>query len=210
MSPTFDQELEARRQAERAMRLLARPGAVVEAQAGGYGVRLGASRRRRVMLTLDEAGFQALAREATLKVRPLGGWTMTARPESPPPPAPGRPGVIEEEVILPDAPKPVRRNLGESPIAWLARRRDRNGQPRLTPNEAAAGERTALADANRGGRRRTPPRGVRAPGNARAADHALGRRAGRRRAARTNVRRTKPRRSPADRVGLGGGGAGSA
>lgn len=141
MSATFDRELEARRQAERAMRLLARPGAVIEAQGDGYGVRLGASRRRRVMLTLDEAGFQSLAREATLKVRAQGGWTMTARPEPLPPPPPGRPGVIEEEVVLSGASNPVRRNMGESPIAWLARRRDRNGQPWLTPIEAAAGER---------------------------------------------------------------------
>lgn len=140
MSATFDRELEARRQAERAMRLLARPGAVVEAQGGGYGVRLGASRRRRVMLTLDEAGFQTLAREATLKIRPQGGWTMIARPEPMSPP-PGRPGVIEEEVVLSGTSKPVRRNLGESPITWLARRRDRDGQPWLTPVEAAAGER---------------------------------------------------------------------
>lgn len=140
MSSTFDQELEARRQAERAMRLLARPGAVVEAQGEGYGVRLGANRRRRPMLILDEAGFQALAREATLRPRPQGGWTMIDRlpPMSPPP---GRPGVIEGEVLLPEASKPVRRNLGESPIAWLARRRDRDGQPWLTPIEAAAGER---------------------------------------------------------------------
>ena len=42
----FDAELEARRQAERAMRLLSRPGAVIEARGPGYGVRLGASRRR--------------------------------------------------------------------------------------------------------------------------------------------------------------------
>lgn len=140
MSAAFDRELEARRYAERAMRLLARPGAVVEAQAGGYGVRLGANRRRRVMLTLDEAAFQALAREATLKVRPQGGWTMVSRlaPDSPPP---GRPGVIEAEVPSPDSSKPLRRNLGESPIAWLARRRDKDGQPWLTPIEAAAGER---------------------------------------------------------------------
>lgn len=140
MSVTFDQELEARRQAERAMRLLSRPGAVVEAQAGGYGVRLGANRRRRAMLTLDEAAFQTLAREATLKVRPQGGWTMIARP-APMQPPPGRPGVIEAKVLLPEASEPVRRNLGESPIAWLARRRDRDGQPWLTPIEAAAGER---------------------------------------------------------------------
>ena len=140
MSATFDSELEARRQAERAMRLLARPGAVVEAQGDGYGVRLGASRRRRPMLTLDEASFQALAREATLKPRPQGGWTMIARPEPILPP-PGRPGVIEAEVLLPETAKLGRRNLGESPIAWLARRRDRDGQPWLTPIEAAAGER---------------------------------------------------------------------
>ena len=135
----FDAELEARRLAERAMRLLSRPGAVVEAQSLGYGVRLGASRRRSVMLTLDEAAFQALAREATLKPRAQGGWTMAARPEPLMAPPPGRPGVIEEEVATPDG--PVRRNLGESPIAWLARRRDRSGQPWLTPIEAAAGER---------------------------------------------------------------------
>lgn len=140
MTMTFDQELEARRQAERAMRLLGRPGAVVEAQGDGYGVRLGANRRRRPMLILDEASFQALAREATLKPRPQGGWTMIARPEPILPP-PGRPGVIEGEVLLPEASKPVRRNLGESPIAWLARRRDRDGQPWLTTIEAAAGER---------------------------------------------------------------------
>lgn len=140
MSQSFDQDLEARRQAERAMRLLARPGAVVEAQGEGYGVRLGASRRRRPMLILDEAGFRALAREAVLKVRPQGGWTMIDRPPPMSPP-PGRLGVIDGEVLLPGASKPVRRNLGESPIAWLARRRDRDGQPWLTPVEAAAGER---------------------------------------------------------------------
>lgn len=134
----FEAELEARRLAERAMRLLSRPGAVVEAQGVGYGVRLGASRRRSVMLVLDEAAFQALAREATLKVRPQGGWSMTARPEPDAPP-PGRPGVIEADVETSEG--KVRRNLGESPIAWLARRRDGQGQPWLTAVEAAAGER---------------------------------------------------------------------
>ncbi len=133
----FEAELEARRLAERAMRLLARPGAVVEAQGLGYGVRLGASRRRSVMLKLDEAAFQALAREATLKPRPQGGWTMAERPEPIAlPPPPGRPGLIEVETA-----SGARRNLGESPIAWLARRRDGQGRPWLSPVEAAAGER---------------------------------------------------------------------
>jgi len=135
----FDAELEAQRLAERAMRLLSRPGAVVEAMAVGYGVRLGASRRRSVMLTLDEPAFQALARETDLKPRAQGGWTMAARPQAEPVPPPGRPGVIEERVG--GSSGPVRRNLGESPIAWLARRRDANGQAWLTPAEAAAGER---------------------------------------------------------------------
>nr|WP_295106671.1 DUF6456 domain-containing protein [uncultured Caulobacter sp.] len=135
----FEVELEARRLAERAMRLLARPGAVIEAQGVGYGVRLGASRRRSVMLVLDEAAFQVLAREATLKVRPQGGWSMMARPEPDVPP-PGRPGVIEAVVKTPDGGK-VRRNLGESPIAWLAARRDGAGRAWLSPVEAAAGER---------------------------------------------------------------------
>ncbi len=136
MDGAFERELEARRLAERAMRLLSRPGAVVEAQGLGYGVRLGPSRRRSVMLLLDEAAFQMLAREATLKPRPQGGWTMAERPEPVVLPPPGRPGVIEVE-----AQGGARRNLGESPIAWLARRRDGDGQPWLTPIEAAAGER---------------------------------------------------------------------
>lgn len=138
----FEAELEARRQAERAMRLLARPGAVIEARETGYGVRLGANRRRAVMLSLDEAAFRVLAREATLKPRAQGGWTLAARPEpTVPPPPPGRPGVIEETVAAPAGEGTARRNLGESPIAWLARRRDREGRPWLTPIEAAAGER---------------------------------------------------------------------
>ncbi|MFY8209195.1 MAG: DUF6456 domain-containing protein [Caulobacter sp.] len=134
----FEAALDAERRAERAMRLLARPGAVIEPHGGGYGVRLGASRRRCVMLTLDEATFAVLAREATLKPRREGGWTMVARPEVAPPP-PGRPGVIEASVETADG--VVQRNLGESPIAWLARRRDSHGRPWLAPAEIAAAER---------------------------------------------------------------------
>lgn len=135
----FEAELQALRRAERAMRLLSRPGAVVEAHEGGYGVRLGASRRRRAMLMLDEAAFTALARAATLKPRTEGGWRMIARPEAAAAPPPGRPGIIEASVEADN--RGVRRNLGESPIAWLARRRDSQGRPWLSPLEAAAAER---------------------------------------------------------------------
>lgn len=134
----FDAALEAERRAERAMRLLARPGAVIEPHGTGYGVRLGASRRRSVMLTLDEAAFAVLAREATLKPRREGGWTMAPRSDVAAPP-PGRPGVIEASVETAEG--VVRRNLGESPIAWLARRRDSHGRPWLGPAEVAAAER---------------------------------------------------------------------
>lgn len=134
----FNAALDAERRAERAMRLLSRPGAVVEPHGTGYGVRLGASRRRCVMLTLDDAAFAVLAREATLKPRREGGWTMLPRPEVVAPP-PGRPGIIEASVETAEG--IVRRNLGESPIAWLARRRDRQGRPWLDPVEVAAAER---------------------------------------------------------------------
>lgn len=134
----FEAELQAHRRAERAMRLLERPGAVVEQRDGAYGVRLGASRRRRVMLTLDEMAFMILAREATLKPRVEGGWSMVARPENHAPPA-WRPGVVEAAVEIEN--RTVQRNLGESPIAWLARRRDSQGRPWLSAVEAAAAER---------------------------------------------------------------------
>lgn len=39
------------------------------------------------------------------------------------------------------APRQMRYNLAESPLALLARRRDKNGQPFLSPNLVAAGER---------------------------------------------------------------------
>ncbi|HYF23536.1 MAG TPA: DUF6456 domain-containing protein [Caulobacteraceae bacterium] len=133
------------RQAARVAELLSRPGAWVRAEGGGYAVRSGEDRRRRAAATFGESVFRRLAREPGLKLRPAGGWslarTATVR-DSPPPP--GRPGVIEgeREVTEPDG-RLVRRraNLGESPIAWLARRKGPDGAPWLTAAEAAAGER---------------------------------------------------------------------
>lgn len=128
----------------RAARLLARPGAVIEAAPLGYAVRFGPSRRRRPMLVIDETAFQVLVRLASLKPLARGGWSLVFAPPAKPAPPPGRPGVIEGEVIL-DEPgvgrAAFRANLGESPLAWLARRRDGKGRPWLEPVEAAAGER---------------------------------------------------------------------
>lgn len=139
-----DIDLAAEHLASRAARLLARPGAVIEAAGLGYAVRFGPNRRNRAMLVLDEPAFQALARDATLRPRAQGGWTLVAPPPAPKPPPPGRPGVIDGETVIQEpglGPIAFKSNLGESPLAWLARRRDGRGRPWLTPIEAAAGER---------------------------------------------------------------------
>ena len=131
------------RLASRAAAALARPGAFLEAAGEGYALRAGPDRRRRPLMTLDEAGFRRLVEDQGLKARAGGGWIIANAPAPPSPPA-GRPGVMLGEctVMEPDGARVVRAaNLGESPIAWLARRRDSNGRPWLTPQEAAAGER---------------------------------------------------------------------
>jgi len=129
----FEQALEAERLAGRAARLLQRPGALLEVKGLGYVVRFGP--RRRAMLTVDEAAFRILARDGALASRREGGWRLV-KPLAPPPP--GRPGVIEgERVVIAGSGQHVvlKANLGESPLAWLARRGG------LEPVEAAAGER---------------------------------------------------------------------
>ena len=133
---------DAERLAARAAQALARPGAWLAAAKGGYAVRGSADRRRRALLILDEAAFAALARASGLKVRAGGGWSLAAPPAPPQVERAGRPGVIEgERVVEADGRlTPRRANLGESPIAWLARRRDATGRPWLDPREAAAGE----------------------------------------------------------------------
>ena len=129
---------------ERARTLLRRPNAWLGIDGAAYALRLGPDRRARIALLLDEAGFRGLVERPGLRPRPAGGWTARQdRIETPPAP-PGRPGVIEGEraVMQPDGRLAIRRaNLGESPIAWLARRRDAEGRPLLTPAQIAAGER---------------------------------------------------------------------
>ncbi|RYI99643.1 MAG: hypothetical protein EON47_16160 [Acetobacteraceae bacterium] len=129
---------------KRARALLSRRGAWIDAVEGGYGLRLGPDRRCRVDLRLTEADFLALVEAPGLAGRPGGGWrARPARPISDSP-APGRPGVIDgvRAVMLADGKASLRTaNLGESPVAWLARRRDRQGRPWLTPAQIAAGER---------------------------------------------------------------------
>jgi len=139
--------LPQKRMLERARSLLDRPGAWLDQSGGAYPLRLGGDRRGRVVLTLDEAAFRALVERPGLRRRDGGGWLprpTPARNTSLSPSSPGRPGVIEGErpVMEPDGRLTTRRaNLGESPVAWLARRKDASGRPWLTPAEVAAGER---------------------------------------------------------------------
>ncbi|CAN5240606.1 DUF6456 domain-containing protein [soil metagenome] len=143
---------------DRARSLLRRPGGWIEGQPGPdgpgapYSLRIGPTRRARVNLVLDEAAFRALIAEPGLRPRNGGGWEARATgPEAAPDTAPGRPGLIEghREVMSEDGTLTAHRaNLGESPIAWLARRRDASGRPWLSPAEVAAGERLRL-DAER-------------------------------------------------------------
>ncbi len=139
--------LPQKRMLERARSLLDRPGAWLDQSGGAYPLRLGGDRRGRVVLTLDEAAFRALVERPGLRRREGGGWLPRATPArntSLSPSSPGRPGVIEGErpVMEADGRLTTRRaNLGESPVAWLARRKDASGRPWLTPAEVAAGER---------------------------------------------------------------------
>lgn len=132
------------RRADRAADLLSRRGAWLAQQAGGYGVRSSGDARRRPLLTLDEGVFRRLIATPGLKPRAEAGWVLAGRQAPTPPPPPGRLSVIEGErtVMEPDGRMVSRRaNLGESPIAWLARRRDADGEPWLDAVEAAAAER---------------------------------------------------------------------
>ena len=132
----------------RARRLLARRGGWIEAVAEGYGLRSGGDRRSRVVLILDEAGFRQLVEDPGLRGRPGRGWVArTAAPERPFAPEPGRPGMIEgSRTVMEGDGRPVlrRANLGQSAVAWLARRKTADGQPWLLAAQVAAAARLGL------------------------------------------------------------------
>lgn len=133
--------------AVRARGLLERGGWIdVAAADGTYPLRLGADRRGRATMALSEATFRSLAQTPGLKGRAGGGWVIRPPVAEASAPAVGAPGRIEGEraVMGPDGLTFHRANLGESPIAWLARRKDADGQPWLGPREVAAAERLRL------------------------------------------------------------------
>jgi len=142
---------------ERARRMLVRDGGWIESartatDAQTYHVRLGPTRKSRVNLTLDETAFRSLVASPGLTARPGGGWQARLAPGDGIPEMPvGRPGVVDGVRFVMTGTGDVlalRANVGETPIAWLARRRDQSGRPWLSPAEVAAGERLRL-DAER-------------------------------------------------------------
>ena len=132
---------------ERARALIDRPGAWLDQTGKAYPLRLGQDRRSRILLTLDEVGFNALVEQPGLKLRQGGGWQARlclSEAANDAAPVAGRPGMIDghRDIIQSDGRLiPLKANLGESPILWLARRKDASGRPWLTPSEVAAGER---------------------------------------------------------------------
>ena len=129
----------------RAHTLMLRRGAWLDQKGDDYLLRLGADRRSRINMILDEAAFRALVQSPGLRTRQGGGWVARTAPGSARPSAlpAGCPGHIEGEraITLADGQVVTRRaNLGQSPIAWLARRKDQSGRPWLTQAQIAAGE----------------------------------------------------------------------
>lgn len=133
---------------ERARRLMDRPDAWLDETQQGYPLRLGGDRRGRVVLLLDEGDFRAMTEQPGLRRRTGGGWSARRvnTPDRTVPPA-GCPGqIIGQRTVMDSEGRaiPLRANIGESPIAWLARRKDHSGRPWLSPVEIAAGERLRL------------------------------------------------------------------
>lgn len=123
--------------AARARATLARPGAWLDRSGDLWMVRIGPDRRRRPLMRIEADGVDQLRREPGLLPRPDGGWVLAGRAE-------GAPGRIMAEVLArgPNGREArLTANRGESPIAWLARRKGLDGQPWLSPAQVMAAER---------------------------------------------------------------------
>jgi len=87
---------------------------------------------------ITQAGRAALKRILAEEAPRPAGFAEAARPFADQHRDWGARSVMEPGA---KAPRALRTNLAESPLTLLARRRDRNGQPFLTPDLVAAGER---------------------------------------------------------------------
>lgn len=90
------------------------------------------------MFRLGADDVRSLQREPGLLPRNEGGWVLAGVEMD------AAPARISAKVVRQDEGRrsvEVGINRGESPVAWLARRRGPDGQPYLTPIEVAAAER---------------------------------------------------------------------
>ena len=140
-----DQEEAGNASLLRVRRVLAR-GGWIEATPGGYGLRTGGDRRRRILLTLGEAEFRRLISGPGLRRLPGGGWGGRAAADRPEPPPPGCPGRIGERTVIESDGRAARRraNLAQSAVTWLAHRTGPDGRPWLEPAQVAAADRLAV------------------------------------------------------------------
>lgn len=136
-------DLEVEQAAARVARTLARPEAWLDESGGGYVVRQGPDRRRRPLIRLCPGVFEVLTESPGLKARAGGGFVLGRPLQSREDETVGRPGFIEgvRDVVEHGRVRRRRANLGESPLAWLARRKDGDGAALITVRELAAGER---------------------------------------------------------------------
>lgn len=123
--------------ADRALAALARPGAWLDRSGELWMVRTGTDRRRRPVMRIDAEAVSRLRREPGLMPRTDGGWVLAGQGE-------GAPARLLSEVLRygPDGREArLATNRGESPIAWLARRKGPDGKPWLSRAEVMAAER---------------------------------------------------------------------
>lgn len=122
----------------RAREALVRPGGWLDRVGDDWLVRTGPDRRRRPVMRLAAGDVRVLERDPGLSPRARGGWVLAGTdPEA----APAR--LVATTLRLDETGRnvQVRINRGESPVAWLARRKGPDGQPYLSAVEAAAAER---------------------------------------------------------------------
>ena len=123
--------------ADRVRSALARPGCWLDRSGDLWMVRTGADRRRRPVMRVEPDDVSRLRREPGLIARAEGGWVLAGSAE-------GAPGGLIAPVLRrgPDGREArLSTNRGESPIAWLARRRGPDGRPWLSPAQVMAAER---------------------------------------------------------------------
>ena len=124
--------------AARAREALARPGGWLDRVGDDWLVRANADRRRRAVLRLGADDVRVLQREPGLLPRAEGGWRLAGVE---PTAAPAR--LVAKDRRIDDTGRSVdvAVNRGESPVAWLARRKGADGLPYLSTIEVAAAER---------------------------------------------------------------------